>query len=283
MGRIRYFEPAAELRPYLSSYYWFETDAALVDDLIRAELGQVRFIVAGSSAYCFDGRYVDCPSTVLTGPTLSPVRFIAEGPLKVFGAGILPAGWSALIREAADRLADDAIDLGDLGGPVGPAARDCLGRLTAAASDGERVAAADAFFTTLGRRARAVPRWFTQLTDDWLTASPNPQVDALIAASAMSSRQVERLCQRVYGGSPKVLARKYRALQAAARLGDDDARGWADAAGEAFYDQSHFIREFKQFIGTTPNRFAGAAAGAVQLAAARRRMLPNLPKLALYS
>ena len=128
-----------------------------------------------------------------------------------------------------------------------------------------------------------MPLWFTALADDWLTSSPSPAVDDLVAASGHSARQVARLMRRLYGGAPKLLSRKYRALQACVRLGNGDAHNWADAAGDAFYDQAHFIREFKSFVGMTPHRFAIDMAPVMRMTVARRAALPSMPKLALLS
>lgn len=281
MVTVRYFAPAPALRGLISSYYWCETALPVLCDQMRAELGQVRFIVDGGLRYQFsDGRSIDCPAVMLAGPTLGPVATEAVGPFRLFGAGLMPAGWSSLIGESADVLADHVADLGGL---VGTCADRALEQIVDASDDAGRVAAADAFFLALARRAHAVPTWFTRLTDDWLIATPNPQVDALVAAADMSPRQVERWTRRHYGASPKLLARKYRALQAAVRLGTGEASGWADAAGDAFYDQSHFIREFKQFVGMTPSRFVIDAAPVTRLTIARRRLMPGMPKLALLS
>ena len=281
MVQVRYFAPSPRLRGLVSSYYWCETDRLLLCDRMRAELGQVRFVVAGTLSYEFaDGRRIDCPSALLSGPTAAPVATTATGPFKLFGAGLMPAGWSALIGADADTLADEAVELRAI---CGATADDATDALAEAGDDASRVAAADVFFLRLLERPRAVPLWFLRLTDDWLTATPDPRVDALVAASGMSSRQVERWSRRHYGASPKLLARKYRALQAAVRLGTGEASSWADAAGDAFYDQSHFIREFKQFVGMTPTRFVADAAPVSRLTIARKRLLPGMPKLALYS
>lgn len=281
MVQVRYFAPAPRLRGLVSSYYWCETDQPLLRDRMRAELGQIRFVVAGSLSYNFpDNRQVDGPCALLSGPTSAPVATCATGPFKCFGAGLMPAGWSAMIGANADTLADDAVELRSV---VGAAADEVGDRLVEAPDDAARVAAADAFFIRLLDRPRSVPLWFLRLTDDWLTATPDPRVDVLVAASGMSARQVERWSRRHYGASPKLLARKYRALQAAVRLGTGEARGWAEAAGDAFYDQSHFIREFKQFVGMTPARFLIDAAPVSRVTIARRRLLPGMPRLALCS
>ncbi len=281
MVNIRYFSPAPPLRGLISSYYWCEIDQPLLADRLRAELGQVRFIVQGSLRYGYDdGRIVECPRALVAGPTAGPVATQARGPFRLFGAGLMPAGWSALLGVAADTLADTATDLGGIAGADAEATLQALGN---ARGDAARIAVVDRFFLALQAKAYAVPLWFTNLADDWLTATHDPQVDTLIEAAGMSARQVERWTRRYYGAPPKVLARKYRALQAAVRLGSGDTPSWSDAAGDAFYDQSHFIREFKQFVGMTPSRFIADAAPVSRLTIARRRLLPGMPKLALYS
>ncbi len=278
---IRYFAPAPQLRGLISSYYWCETDLPVLADRMRAELGQVRFIVEGALRCAYDdGRIVDCPPCLVSGPTAGPVSTQAFGPFRVFGAGLMPAGWTALLGVDATELSDRVVDLE---GVLGPRAGGIAEQMANARDDAMRVSAADRFFTALMSRAHAVPLWFTRLTDEWLVASPNPSVDALVAAAGMSNRQVERWTRRHYGASPKLLSRKYRALQAAVRLGTGDAATWAEAAGEAFYDQSHFIREFKQFVGVTPSCFLASAAPVTRLTIARRSLLPGMPKLALYS
>jgi AraC-like DNA-binding protein len=278
---IRYFAPAPQLRPYLSSYYWFEANQAAFSDLMRAEIAQIRFVTLGGAVNRYrNGQERRDMRAQLQGPTTAPVHFEAEGPLHVFGVGVLPLGWAALIDLPADQYADDAANLADI---VGDSALSVVDAIAMARDDAARVAAADQFFLGLLEKAHAVPQWFTRLTDEWLTGSPNPDVDALVAASGMSARSVERLAKRIYGATPKTLARKYRALNAAVLLGNGEIEKWSDLGPGVFYDQAHFIHEFKEFIGMTPSCFAGQAATVTKLTIARKKLMPDLPRLALYS
>lgn len=281
MVSLRYFAPAGPLRGLISSYYLFQVDAARMTDLLRAELAQVRFILKGRLLSSFSGgEPIDCPRAMLSGPTSGPIVFEVHGPLTVVGVGLMPAGWAALIGCHADELADDVAPLDALLGPV--VAR-TYERLANTCCPENIAPVLDALFLTLAERAHSAPLWFTDAADAWLTGSPSPQVDDLIEAAGVSARQVERLARRYYGASPKLLARKYRTLQAAVRMGTGEAPTWMDAAGDAFYDQPHFIREFKQFVGMTPHRFAVDSAPVLRMTIERRRQLPTMPKLALYS
>src|SRR3546814_8806389 len=50
-----------------------------------------------------------------------------------------------------------------------------------------------------------------------------------------------------------MLARKYRAVRAASALARGEGLDSAQL-GDAFYDQSHLIREIKRFAGATPGQ-----------------------------
>lgn len=279
---LRYFAPAAPLRQWVSSYYLFETDAPRISDTLRAELPQVRFLIRGTGTFAYgDAPAVPVPAAALCGPTGVALRFEAEGPLRLFGAGILPAGWAALVGAGANEFADQVTDLVDI---VGPAAHCSWMQMAEASRARDIVGAADAFFLLLSVRAKPPPLWFTRAADEWLAGSINPAVDDLVGAVNMSTRQVERLCQRIYGAPPKALARKYRALQAAVRFGLNPEGGWEAAAAGAFYDQSHFIREFKTFVGMTPSQFvAEGAPWITRLTIAKRQALVTMPKLTKLS
>lgn len=68
----------------------------------------------------------------------------------------------------------------------------------------------------------------------------------------ISPRQLRRLSQQYLGLSPKEFSRvvRFQSFLQALDLGQADA--WADH----YYDQPHFIKEFKQLAGWTPKDFA---------------------------
>ena len=94
---LRYLEPARDLRGIVSSYYLFWADMAEIADLTRADLPQLRFMLSGTGDYALGGlASIDAPDIALIGPTMAASRFAVRGPLMVFGAAFLPAGWAAL-------------------------------------------------------------------------------------------------------------------------------------------------------------------------------------------
>jgi len=72
-----------------------------------------------------------------------------------------------------------------------------------------------------------------------------------------SVRQLQRGFQTVVGASPKLFARILRFEQAQRRLmreGETDLTGLAHECG--YFDQAHFIKEFRSFTGKTPSEYA---------------------------
>lgn len=249
---LDYAAPHPELREYLSVFYEFKANVPRFEDDERADFAQIRFMLSGGGYYRFaDGHEQPAPPVHIVGPTTGNTRIVAQGPVHLFGAGLLPAGWAALVGFEASTLVNRAIDATHLFGHPLMAAIEELrhaGTLEAKVEIGNRVT------RELAKRIEDAPLWFTRVVDEWLASAFSPDVSDLVERLGLSRRQVERQCKRLYGAPPKLLSRKYRALRAAIILARKEAN-IDDLIGENFYDQSHFIREIKQFTGVTPRKF----------------------------
>jgi AraC-like DNA-binding protein len=252
MGAVTldYATPEESLRGHLSVFYEFRADVDRFEDVERADLAQFRFVLSGSNAVFEypDGRKQAGHAITVSGPTTGPTRIGIDGPVHIFGVGLLPAGWGAILDFEASLLVNRVIDATELFGSQLNGVADAL---RAAPTLDEKVAIGSALAHQLIRRSENPAFVFTRIVDDWLAASLSPSVDGLVAASGLSRRQVERNCKRFYGSPPKMLARKYRALRAAIAIARGEASDFEEAG---FYDQSHFIREIKQFTGVTPGK-----------------------------
>jgi len=69
----------------------------------------------------------------------------------------------------------------------------------------------------------------------------------------LSARQFERRFRQAVGIPPKLFARMQR-FQSVLQTIEQTGPTWVDAAvGSGYYDQSHLIRDFREFSGTTPS------------------------------
>ncbi|MBO9598367.1 MAG: AraC family transcriptional regulator [Cohnella sp.] len=83
------------------------------------------------------------------------------------------------------------------------------------------------------------------------------KVERIAAQFGIGARTLQRLFDRYVGVSPKWVIQRYR-LQEAAMLLEQGGQidGAALALELGFYDQAHFIKQFKAIIGKTPEAYA---------------------------
>ncbi len=278
MLNLKYAPPPADLAEYISAFYLFECDEGELLDIERADVAQFRIILEGEAQCGFpDGRCVDYPRIALFGPrlTATTVKARSDGMMRLFGCGILPAGWALSVRMPAHECANKIFPAtGVLKGDFEGFAK-ALGK---AASFEEMVEISIANTRAAYDGLESAPLWFVRAVDKWLESAISPDIADLEDATGLSRRQIERLCKQTYGAPPKFLVRKYRALRTANAIanGNDD---WQSLADEAYYDQPHFIREIKEFTGLTPGGLRNSTSRISQLTFGRASLAGDVKPL----
>jgi AraC-like DNA-binding protein len=269
--QLDYRVPAEDLQPFVTLFYHFHADVPIFEDAERADHAQLRFRLDGGTAtYRFpDGSTQFAGAVHVIGPTSGVMHVRADGPVDVVGMGLQPAGWEALLGIDASAMLNRVLDGVEAFGARAAPAR---ATIQAAVGTHARIDAAEAFVRAAVGAGAGTALAFSRRIDAWLADSPSPDVEELVAATGLSRRQVERRCNALYGAPPKLLARKYRALRAAVALASGGAT--LDALiGDGFYDQSHLIRELKQFTGCTPRQLRESPGQLARLTMDGRRAL----------
>lgn len=270
MIAVQYEAPGESLVKLISSFYLFEFEGDKFSELERADRAQFRFQLRGVGEYQFSGGNIapTYPVTII-GPTSAPVRAVSSGPLTIFGWGMLPAGWGALMGKDAGKFVDCAIDAREI---FGDAVMVVHEQLIQASEFKDQRRLGRKFARQIYRDNDAPPFEFTSIVDNWLHSNIDPDVDLLAQQTQLSPRQLERVTKLYYGMPPKKLARKYRALRAAQALAHGDSLDDTGLA-LAFYDQSHLIREVKAFTGLTPSQLKSGESELTQVTMDGRRAL----------
>jgi AraC-like DNA-binding protein len=205
----------------------------------------------------------------MIGATMAATEFFLDSPANVLGVSILPMGWLALGCGDADSCVDS---LFDMTGRHGEQYQDMLETIRQERNPDIAVNAMWDFLATQLRPIAHETHDLVAIIDAWLSENSAPQVDDLNAAIGLSPRQVARYTKRIYGTSPKMLARKYRALRCAGFI-VIDKKNWQELCEEgAFYDQAHFIREIKHFLGMTPHKLLNSPTEVTRWTTQRRAM-----------
>ena len=259
---VDYIAPPAALAPFVTTLYHFRCDEPVIRDIQPAAIGNLCFFPHGKGEMQFAAGHRDPNHEVgLLTPLSRATPIIVEGPFHAFGAALTPVGWAALTGLHAGDHRDRLLAAGEVLGPqIDSLGQGLLAAYRSGTMSGRECALAVADFIA-GQVRPINPRHLALIaaTGRWLGASFNPAVGELAGVEGYSARQVQRLVERYFGLPPRALARKYRALRAAALLSapqlslEDEAE-----IAEAFFDQPHMIREIAHFVGRTPARLGDA-------------------------
>lgn len=280
MIKLDYLPPPPDLLPYISAYYLFETDEPNFVDIERADVAQLRAFLNGSGVLTSpDGTdYENYPISLL-GPRLGASSVRLKGPVRLFGAGILPAGWAAITKASAADHANKLIDATVLLEFDTVQAIAMLNELGTLAEMAERMNEIARSFEAL---AQKVPHWFIHAVDEWLIQPTMLNIADLETATGMTRRQIDKLTKQIYGAAPKLLQRKYRALRTANAIANGQG-DWQDFIDDYYYDQSHCIRELKTFVGITPGAIKEHASRLSHLTFGRSKLAGAVSPLSAQS
>lgn len=253
--RLRLVGPPPDLAPYLSAYY--RTDVAPgvdVEDWLPPEEANLRTGEADIyEAVIGDGPMVAVPPAVLSGPTDRVTRLrIAGGTF--WGVGLTPAGWARFLRCPVNTMANRFCDIGQ--SVANPALQAMLDTLR---NEGDDIAAAAALITDTFRELLGEPPEADETIQSVHLALLSEDVSSvadLAELAGMTSRTFERFCPRHFGFTPRVLLRRQRFLRSLGKHMLDPSMKWIGSLDTHYWDQAHFIRDFRTTMNMTPSEFA---------------------------
>lgn len=171
----------------------------------------------------------------------------------VVGVHFRPGGAFPFLGIAASELADTHFDLETL---WGSAARELRERLCAAREPGERFRLLEK--ALMAHLYRPLERHYAALfaLSILSRADSHPSVRDIAKKVDLSQRRFIQVFRREVGLTPKQFYRLRRFQRAFASLRQSRLPDWSRLAMECgYFDQSHFIRDFRNFSGLRPTEF----------------------------
>lgn len=85
-------------------------------------------------------------------------------------------------------------------------------------------------------------------------------VEMLVQRTGLGKRAMQRLFKLYVGVGPKWVINRYRLHEAIAQLQTGASVAWAELAQQlGYFDQAHFIRDFRKLVGRSPAEYARTA------------------------
>ncbi len=279
--RLRLVAPPPDLAPYLSGYYRTEvSEGVLVEDYLPPEEGNLRTGAAQVYEACIgDCQLQGVPAGVVSGPTSLVTQLKIENG-KFWGMGLTPAGWARLIGVPAQVYANSFCDIHQAG--VDPSIASLLDYLR---EDGDDVVAAveriNATFRALLGNRPASESTIHAVHLSLLSEDAN-SVNAIATMAGMNPRTFERFCKRHFGFPARSLLKRQRFLRSLGKYMLDPEMHWIKALDTHYWDQAHFIRDFKAVMNMTPGEYAEKPHPIVKAAVAVTNKRAGVAHQALY-
>jgi AraC-like DNA-binding protein len=251
MMRYQQIRPSPAVARFVEFYWTLEDDAP--GDSLQRILPDGRGCLVLNFAspyarYCNNAWQLQ-PRSFLVGQITGPLVLRPSGPMAMLGIQFRPQGAAELFAAPMGELNDHAVMLD----AVCPGLARHLEPVMDFDTPGQAVFAVDGLLSQFAERSEASADAALSFAVAALGRSHGlARIRHLAERVGWSTRQLQRRFKAVVGISPKLFARMQR-FQAVLRATDGREADWVTAAVHSgYYDQSHLIRDFREFAGKPP-------------------------------
>lgn len=254
------YPPSASLNHLVRCHWTFTSShAELAQTLTVVPDGCVNMVFhcgAPYRQYMGGGAYVHQPRCFIIGQLTQPLHLQPTGDTDIFAVRFHPHGFSAFCAVSPRTMHNRAIPLEDL---FGNAARILSDSVLGAGSAAERMLLIEHFLVQHLRPVRSEDESLVPLLDAMQASRGQIALDAVLTGSGLSRRQQERRFAQQVGLSPKQLCKMIRLQSVLPALlsGSFDSLTELAMFGD-YYDQAHFIKDFRALTSFTPSQFCAS-------------------------
>ena len=204
--------------------------------------------------YVNQETYILQPRAMVLGPISAPFFIEPTGHVKSFAVCFYPYGFSNFVPTALHELANQETPLHDLFGER--TAHKLEQAIIRAADTNQRIQVVEEFLFERLQETSTIQNIVQTTIDTLLQTQGKTTIKSIVKDDAALKKQLARKFLKEVGLSPKQLGRMIR-LQTALKMiiNHEDKNLTHIAYDSGYYDQSHFIKDFKAFTGTNPSDF----------------------------
>lgn len=201
-----------------------------------------------------DDKLVSGSKACVSGQKIKFGKVSSTGKTGIFSVMLNPETAYSLLGLPANKISGQHVDLVDLWGAEGSELAD---KITGAANNEKRSdLIQDFLFGKLSVNSRRLEPRIKRTIDMINYSGGLVEVKTLTEAACLSRRQFERSFAEVVGLAPKQFARVVRLQKILSiKQNQNDISLTELALKSGYFDQSHFINDFKNMTGLTPKNY----------------------------
>ncbi len=254
------FQPHPDLASLISCYWTLEIPAD--NDPQRQRIVpdgciEMAFILGDDiKRYTTGDTFILQPRAMVLGQTIEPFYIEPTGYVNTFAVRFYPYGFSNFVTEPIKNLANKETPIALLFEEQ--IAKDLEQKIIKAKDVKERIEIIEIFLIDKLNDTSTIDNIVRTTIDTLISSKGNTSIRTILNNDPSKRRQLERKFMKQIGISPKQLGKVIRLQTALKMLLNKDEESLTHIAYESkYYDQAHFIKDFKEFTGTNPKEFLG--------------------------
>lgn len=267
--KYREFPPANILKPYVKCFYAIEHELDVVVNDRAFAMGCMEFMFNLSDGAFETGRgtdYARTPKAELWGQIIRPLNYRSLGKSKLLGVRFFPHTAALFLKEPISLFNDGVTDVQAV---IGKEAEELREKLWDAGELRQQIQLLESFLMKRLIRFEGKQNKF-RLVNDVMNEMKRDDffdnIENVAFRYGISGRYLQKLFLEYTGLTPKLYQKINRFQKSLFLTGTRNEPLTAVAYSCGYFDQSHFIRDFKFFTDTTPSAFDPKSTSAVLLA-----------------
>lgn len=246
------------LKPFVQHYWILESRGpatiGTADKVLPYGHPEIGFIYGDDYRFYQEGQEPALlPKSFVAGQFCQSYFLEPTGATGVIGIKFTPTGLFDLFQVSMQGLTNKITDFTELGGEEAEVmARDII----EATPNDRRLEVIEAYLLGKLAKRKAQIGLMQRTVDMIIKEIGNVSLNDICEKVNISSRQLERKFKEQIGLSPKLFSRVVRINHAMKLLRANPDFNWQDIIYLCgYYDQAHFIKDFKDIAGESPTRF----------------------------
>ena len=250
--------PGERLKSYIKCYYIYESDAGVEfeDTVFPSGLMEMIFNLGeGTWETLVNNKFQTTPKIELWGQIVKPLAIRSKGKNIMFGIKFFPHTAAYFLKDEITVFNNQVSDLSDV---FDSSVKDLHARLLETAGLNNKIELVESFFTqrlpvneNASNRITEVGHIITNMKKKYA----DENVGEMATKYGISPRYLHKLVSQYTGLSPKFLNKINRFQQSLKLITDNKSSLTSIAYDCGYFDQSHFIKDFKSFTGLTPSAY----------------------------
>ncbi len=206
--------------------------------------------------YTSENDFILHPNAMVMGQRTKSYFILPVGNVDTFAICFYPIGFANFVKTPLEKLMDKETPISELFGQA--EANELEQQMIQANNTLERIDIIETFLLKTLNENNTISNIVKSTVDTLLKTNGTTPINVLLKEHSSKRRQLERHFRKQIGISPKQLGKAIRLQATLNLLLNKKSESLTDIAYESeYFDQNHFIKDFKDLVGVTPKEFLG--------------------------